>query len=184
MSNPNVGQQFDSAPTYFGKGRAERNAGGWRTQAIADNGSLTGKEPGAKWSRYTALVPVHQLMRYREYDRTGAQGFSDSQSRVNDIAKDLSTHGVNGMNESVHLTYDHARKWGVLVEGNHRLAAAIQAGVSHIPVTIHARADHFANKSNGVGAPLHMDTRLHEEDVDYHPSIVHPGNFQEFEGAR
>lgn len=184
MANPNLGQQFNSVPTYSGPGLATHENGGWSTHAIADNGSLKGDEPGYKWGHYAALVPVHQLMRYKEYDRAGAQGFRNSGEIINNIAKDLSTHGIEGLREPVHLNYDHANKWGVLTEGNHRLAAAIKAGMSHIPVIIHARGELLRDKRNGVGAPLHMDTRLHEEDYGYHPSIVHPGNFQEFEGAR
>ena len=179
-----IGKQFASVPTYTGPGLATHENGGWSTHAIADNGSLKGNEPGYKWGRYAALVPVAHLMRYKEYDRAGAQGYSNSKENINNIANDLSTHGIGGLREPVHLNYDHDRKWGVLVEGNHRLAAALQAGVSHIPVIVHARADLFKDKHNGVGAPLHMDTRLHEEAYDYHPSIVHPGNFQEFESAR
>lgn len=170
-------------PVYSGPGLAGRGANSWRAHAIGDNNSLKGDEPGAKWGSYTALVPVHQLLPYREYDRTGNQGFSNSKDTINDIAKDLSTHGAHGMQNAVQLNYDHDRKWGVLVEGNHRLEAAIQAGITHIPVTVLGRANHMANKHNGVGAPLHMDTRLNEEG-GYHPSSIHPGNFQEFEGAR
>lgn len=179
-----IGKQFASVPTYTGPGLATHENGGWRTHAIADNGSLKGDEPGYKWGRYVALVPVHQLMRYKEYDRTGAQGYANSKENINNIANDLSTHGIDGLREPVHLNYDHNLRWGVLTEGNHRLAAALQAGVTHIPVMVHTRGSEASNKQKGVGAPLHMDTRLHEEDYDYHPSIVHPGNFQEFEGAR
>jgi hypothetical protein len=180
-----ISKQFASVPTYTGPGLATHENGGWRTHAIADNGnSLKGDEPGYKWGRYAALVPVHQLLRYREYDRAGAQGYSNSKENINNIAQDLSAHGIDGLREPVHLKYDHDRKWGVLTEGNHRLAAAIQAGVTHLPVIVHARGGLEEEKRSRVGAPLHMDTRLHEEDVDYHPSTVHPGNFQEFEGAR
>jgi len=171
-------------PVYSGPGLAGRGSNNWRTHAIADNGSLKGDEPGAKWGHYAALVPVHQLLKYQEFDRTGSQGFSASKKTIDGIANDLSAGGIGGLREPLHITYDHDRKWGVLVEGNHRLAAAIQAGVSHLPVIIHGRGEHFANKQNGVGAPLHMDTRLHEEDTEYHPSVIHPGNFKEFESAR
>jgi len=158
--------------------------GDWMKHAIGDNGSITGEEPGAKWNRFTALVPVHQLAHYQEFNRAGSDGFSSSKKTIEDITNDLVSKGVNGIREPLHITYDHDAKWGVLVEGNHRLAAALRAGVSHLPVIIHGRADHWANKKNGIGHPLHMDTRLHEIDTGYHPSVIHPGNFQEFEGSR
>jgi hypothetical protein len=176
--------QFSARPVYSGPGLAEQQPNGWMTHAISENGSLTGEEPGMQWNRYTALVPGHQLLRFREYDREGSQGFSNSQENIRGIAKDLSAQGVKGLREPVSLEYDHENNWGVVTEGNHRLAAAVQAGLTHIPVTIHARADHSTNKKNGVGAPLHMDTRIRHEGHGYHPSILHPGNFQEFEGAR
>ena len=174
-----------SRPVYSGPGLAESQSHGWMTHSIADNpGSFTGEEPGLKWNRYTALVPVHHLVRFAEYDRAGSQGFDSSKDNIDKIANDLKEQGVDGLREPVSLNYDHNLRWGVLTEGNHRLAAAVKAGITHIPVTVHTRGSEASNKRKGVGAPLHMDTRLHEEKYNYHPSIVHPGNFQEFEGAR
>ena len=184
MDAANLGQQFKSTPTYSGPGLARPETGGWAAHAIGDNNTFKGDEPGLQWGRYTALVPVHQLLKFREYDRTGAMANNWSKDTINSIANDVASKGPQGLNESVHLNYDHDNKWGVLVEGNHRIAAAVKAGVTHIPVTIHARGELGDYKDKSVGAPLHMDTRLREEHFGFHPSIVHPGNFQEFEGAR
>lgn len=172
------------APVYSGPGLAGK-VGSWQDFAIGDNGSLKGNEPGLKWGRYTALIPVSQLVHYREYNRKSySQRLSDSSDRINEIAQDLTEKNPNAFREHVHLVYDHARKWAYLSEGNHRLAAAIQAGVTHIPVTVSARGNCEDEQRRGVGAPLHMDVRLHEEATGYHPSSIHPGNFQEFEGTR
>jgi hypothetical protein len=123
-------------------------------------------------------------MPFREYDRQGVDAHSDSEDTINEIASDLSRRGVEGIEEPLHLTYDHKNNWAYLGEGHHRLAAAIKAGVTHLPLVIHADANLSDRKARLSGAPLHMDTRLHEEAYNYHPSAVHPGNFQEFEGAR
>jgi ParB-like chromosome segregation protein Spo0J len=81
------------------------------------------------------------------------------------------------------MKYDHKTKWGVLVEGNHRLAAALKAGVTHLPVAVTTGADLSDRKRKLVGAPLHIDNRIVEKG-GWMPSDVHPGNFKQFEGSR
>lgn len=185
MNRTNEFASGSNQPIYSGAAAADFMDGGWRKHSLGDNDSLRSeKEPGMQWGRYTALVPVSQLLRYREFDRTVTPKFSDTSSIIDSIANDLREKGPQGMRENVHLTYDHVNKWAYLSEGNHRLAAAIKAGLSHIPVTIHARGELDREKARGIGAPLHMDNRLHEKQTGYFPSQVHPGNFKEFEGAR
>jgi len=172
-----------SGPVYTGPGVA--SLGGWQTHSISHNGSLTGSEPGMKWDRYTALVPVSTLSKYMDFDRAGSEGYGrGSADTINSIAEDLRKGGVNALREPLTINYDHNLKWGYLGEGNHRLAAAIQAGITHLPIRIDARSYAERKKDEGRGAPLHMDNRLHEEQTDYWPANVHPGNFLEFEGAR
>jgi hypothetical protein len=175
--------QAGSGPVYTGK-TGVAPVGGWGTHSISHNGSLTGSEPGMKWDRYTALVPVNTLAKYRDFDRAGSEGFSTSPDTINRIADELRKGGVGAIREPLIISYDHNLKWGYLGEGNHRLAAAIQAGITHLPVQIHTRSSAEQKRRQRRGAFLHMDNRLHEEKTDYWPANVHPGNFLEFEGAR
>lgn len=173
-----------NGPQYSGtQGVAPNN--NWRTHSIGENPELRGKNaPGERWDRYTALVPVHQLAKYMEYDRTRDHANPNSQATIDSIADDLRKGGVNALREHVSLDYDHTRKWGVLTEGNHRVQAAIKAGIGYIPVSIYGNQGNLERHiTRGVGAPLHLDNRMVERG-GYYPSRTHPGNFQEFEGTR
>lgn len=175
-------------PVYSGSGVAAAFGGGdrWFKHALGeryDDEQRQG-EPAAEagYGRYTALVPVSSLVKYREYERGGRDANSGSEKVINSIADDL--RSGKKINEPLSMSYDHETGWGVIGEGNHRLEAAIRAGVSHVPVQIH-RSSYASNaKRNGVGAPLTLDRRLIEKETGYFPSIMHPGNFKEFENAR
>jgi hypothetical protein len=156
----------------------------WRDVSLGERRGEN-NDPGAKWGSDVALVPVHQLMGYREYDRKGAEDTGRSASTIENIAGDLRSKGVEGMREPAYLLYNHEHKWGYLGEGHHRLEAAAQAGVPHIPVRVlKASAGQVAeHKRKGLGGPMHLDNRVVETN-GYMPSNLHPGNFKEFEGHR
>lgn len=178
-------QSQAQGPEYFGKeGLAE--PGRWHIHALGERAEgENANEPGAQWGKWTALVPVQTLLNYREYDRTTPkQAYPDSESNIESIANDLRTGGPQALKEVLHISYDHDNKWAYLGEGNHRLAAAIRAGVTHLPVMVHRKSDLSHLKEQGVGAPLHLDNRLVEKGRGYFPSVIHPGNFMEFQGAR
>jgi hypothetical protein len=196
VSEENIGQQLQYArPVYSGPGLAGfGRAFRWNKYALSERkpDEIKG-EPGARWGRDVALVPVSKLNRYREYDRTGAQAHPDSEQIINSIADDLRKGGVNAMREPVYLDYNHETNYAYLGEGHHRLEAAKRAGLTHIPVRVIGSVypERFEKrKSLFRGAPLHMDTRLVEGDGvskrndGYWSNMIHPGNFQEFEGAR
>ncbi len=181
--------QFGSQPVYTGPGLAGRDSHHWSKYALAERRTVeASKEPGGKWGFQVALVPVSQLAKYREFDRTKAPyGYADSNETISSIADDLRKGGTGALRSPISISYDHKNKWGYIAEGNHRVAAAIQAGVSHLPVQIGGNSNAGLLddlKAKGVGAPLHLDTRLVEGDTGYFPSYQHPGNFKEFEGAR
>lgn len=179
MHPDNIGKQF---PDYsLGEGKATIGSG-WREHALGERQHIE-DEPGTKWDRYTALVPIHHLLPYAEYDRTGSAGHLDSDKRIDSIAADLRQGGPNAIRNPLWMKYDHQNRWGTIVEGNHRLAAAVKAGVTHLPVAVTTGANLSTNKQSGVGAPLHIDNRI-VDTSGYMPSDVHPGNFKQFEGFR
>jgi hypothetical protein len=177
MHPDNIGAQF---PSYEGEGKAD--IGSWRNHALGERTDRPADEPGAQWDRHTALVPISSLAHFSEYDRT-RQGLGHSAQTIDSIAGELREGGPQAIREPLWIKYDHKNKWGVLVEGNHRLAAAIKAGVTHLPVAITTGADLGDRKKALVGAPLHIDNRIVEHS-GWMPSDVHPGNFKQFEGAR
>lgn len=173
-------------PQYEGsEGKAEK-VGGWTTHALSERPEEQRKgEPGSQYGRGVAMVPVQQVAKYREYNRSGQHSHGDySQKTISGIADDLRKGGPTAMREPIWIDYDHEKKWGYISEGNHRVDAAIQAGVSHVPVRIGRSSSVESRRKKGIGAPLHMDNRLVEERSGYFPSEIHPGNFQEFEGHR
>jgi hypothetical protein len=178
--------QFGSTPVYTGNGLA-KDSRDWTKASLAERRSVeASKEPGGRWGHDVALVPVAQLSKYTEFDRTVRPKFSkeDSEATINSIAGDLRKGGVDALQGPVIMTYSHKSRWGYIHEGNHRVAAAIRAGLTHLPVRVAGtRYDLEENKSSGVGAPMHLDNRVVEEG-GYFPAYLHPGNFKEFEGAR
>jgi hypothetical protein len=177
-------------PNYFGNGiMSSPYSGGasWKQHAIG-HGIVPSTEPGNKWGPRVALVPVSQLMRYREFDRASDEYSHGSKSTqtIADLTNEFRTHGVSALREPLYLSYDHKEKWGYLGEGNHRLAAAVAAGITHLPVKVNVSSGKYgnSNKEQGIGAPLHMDNRLYEQWCGFVPDEAHPGNFMEFEGAK
>ena len=86
------------------------------------------------------------------------------------------------------LQHDPDDHWGSLGEGNHRLAAAREEGLSHVPVRVNSRcrnlretAQRRASQSQGGtgGAPLHMETDFGHGGWPYTPPEVHPHHFSE-----
>jgi hypothetical protein len=189
--NSNLGRQF---PVYSGPGLADNHGpNSWRNYALSES-PRDPNEPAVKagHNHYTAMVPTQSLLKYREYDRTGIHGDTDSEARIQKITEELKNGGT--IREPLHLAYDHDTNWGYLGEGHHRLEAALRAGVTHVPLTISGRGPskldrikmslRDGNKSPMPGASLHLDNRLVEARGGYYPSALHPGNFQEFEGSR
>ena len=122
------------------------------------------------------MVPVHVLRRFMEFDRTApeeSQG-EHSTSAISGMVSDIQSG--KGITEPLMVEYDDKAKWGWLGEGNHRLAAAIQAGLTHVPVRVYGRSSAFDRPERGVGAPLHLSTDFGNS---YVPPSVHPHHFKE-----
>jgi hypothetical protein len=89
------------------------------------------------------MVPTHVVARYTEFDRN-----SENPEKVNRLAKDIAE---NGIREPLQIDYHHDSGWGTLVEGNHRIAAAMRAGLTHVPVVVTG-----VLSKRPKGAPLHL----------------------------
>lgn len=106
-----------------------------------------------------ALVKTDFLDTVKEYDRTLPRyAQSGSQERIDKIAKDLEEG--KGFTDPVFLEYtvDDAGNLRLLLgEGNHRLAAAKQAGVEYIPVQL-VRIEDLERVKNLIGkSPIQRD---------------------------
>lgn len=88
------------------------------------------REQGPEASIF-GMVPIHKLLPFREFDRTDTDY---GRQNIEDIKTWLS--GENGHQEPLRLDYDHNLSHGLLTEGNHRLAAAVELGHTHVPVIV------------------------------------------------
>ena len=106
-----------------------------------------------RWGESVSMLPVSQLIKYREFDRSkeGFPGYSDR--KISDISEELRKGGVEAIREPLVMTYNPELRWAHLNEGNHRLAAAIEAGVTHLPVRFESAGRDIVGfqKSRGKG---------------------------------
>jgi hypothetical protein len=130
------------------------------------------------------MVSVHALKPLMEFDRAGSDADSHSAQRINEISEDIKSG--KGITNPLMVAYDHQNKWGHIGEGNHRLAAAIQSGVTHVPVTVYRQSGLGEHKKSGVGGHLAMLTNFTEPGShdaqtgkEYVPTNIHPGHFKQ-----
>jgi len=134
------------------------------------------------------FVPTHSLLPYREHN--GMQGDPGHDRKVIDgIRSDL--RAGKGFSEPVQLFHDDRAHWGSLGEGNHRLQAAVEEGISHVPLRVHSRvrdvrsdAERRRGPGGTGGAPLKMATNFDRGDYPYTPPDVHPLHFEQFKDTQ
>jgi len=115
---------------------------------------------GEQWPRNTELVPVDVL---------SGMGGNELRYDVSELSEDLKQHGFK---EPGIIQYHTKSRTALLGEGNHRLAAAIQAGISHMPV----RAMRY--NMEGGGVPV----RGYEPDrTGYVPGDLKPSEIMDWE---
>lgn len=143
------------------------------------------REQGPEASIF-GMVPVHKLLPFRHYDRRLTEG---GRANIEDVKTWLS--GENGHQEPLRLEYDHNISHGLLGEGNHRLAAAIELGQTHVPVIVQ-RGPLAHNRSERQGSFLKINEHLMLPDdyksqlaghhVPYISPDMHPDLFPQLRG--
>lgn len=93
-----------------------------------------------------ALVKTDFVKKFLEFDRTlPSQGFESSEKTIANITNDLKSG--KGFTDALRLNYEVDKNGNlslVLAEGNHRLQAALRAGIQDVPVYM-KRSDSFSN---------------------------------------
>lgn len=109
-------------------------------------------ELGPQFNQFTEMVPISSLAQIPgnrlRYD-------------VSDLSKDIKDRGVQ---EAAIIRYHQPSRTVRLIEGNHRLAAAIQAGLTHVPATV------LRSNYSEEGLPV--------RGVDPNPHGYVPGNLK------
>jgi hypothetical protein len=140
-------------------------------------------QPQAMRKPHTEMMSVEDLKKYRHVDRLSPDESTKTnpQEHIDKLAKDIHE---GELENPLQIHYDHDSKWGVLGEGHHRLLAAEQAGVTHLPVTVH-RTSPGANsgyKSRGKGAPMNIKDDAKVGTFKEHiPAQAPPSSFENTE---
>lgn len=119
------------------------------------------------------MVPTSVMKRFMEFDRTNPNESTGDRSTevIEGIKRDI--QGGGGIHEPIILDYNHETGMGHISEGNHRLAAALATGVTHVPVRVY-RGRRTGNRE----APLTLTTDFGDRH-GYIPSGMHPYHFAE-----
>lgn len=112
------------------------------------------------------MVPTSSLLPYREH--AGEQK-PTSRSVIDNIKSDI--HAGQQIHEPLMLDYDPQRGRAQIGEGNHRLQAAVESGVAHVPVRVTK-----ARLGADQGAPARHAGPFPgaEHDPKYVPPTFHP----------
>lgn len=133
-------------------------------------------EPGMYDMSTVHMVPTHVAAKYVQQDRATPEGELGSHSRqsIDRIKQSITEHGWT---TAISMAHDKENNWGAIIEGNHRVAAAKELGLSHIPAQVHTMGypEDGYTMTPRRGAPLHLDTT--EEMPRY--AYVSPKHFKE-----
>jgi len=78
------------------------------------------------------LVPIEQAEEFIGEDRLGDAAMPQSRKKIDALKEDISK---NGFKEPIVIIYDKEKESASIVEGNHRMAAAKELGLTEVPVT-------------------------------------------------
>lgn len=81
----------------------------------------------------TDLVPLDELERFKEFDRLKTPSVGDPRENIDEIKQSYKNEGVK---EPLILEYYKHNKKALLIEGNHRIIAAKEHGMTHLPVRV------------------------------------------------
>lgn len=81
------------------------------------------------------LVPVSELIKFREFDRKKQPKWNKEESirNINSLTNKFKSEGIK---EPLIIEYNHEDKKVLLIEGNHRLNVAIDLGLEYLPARV------------------------------------------------
>jgi 2'-5' RNA ligase len=137
----------------------------------ASNSEYWDKEVGHPHNEFTEMVPTEAMLPYREFDRP----------LKDDLRDHIAQHGIVG---SIKLEYNPKTEMAHIGEGNHRLKAAQELGISHVPVEVLRTTrgpfgvnypdKDFEGSANLKGAPV--PTPPVPDQFDYIPGNMKPSD--------
>ena len=104
----------------------------WNLRYANDNIKANSAEHLAKFKDLVEWMKVPEVAKYKDQDRLGEDAIhEDPQSYIDKLKKDIAT---NGFTTPLILEYHPEKQRVMLTEGHHRLLAAQQMGLTHVPV--------------------------------------------------
>ena len=82
------------------------------------------------------LVPISELIKFREFDRRVNFKW-DKKYSTSAIEQAKSEFLQNGITDILIINYSQSDKKVLLVEGNHRLVAAMELGLKYLPARVY-----------------------------------------------
>jgi 8-oxo-dGTP pyrophosphatase MutT (NUDIX family) len=88
------------------------------------------------------LVPVSELIKFKEFDRNETPKYNQQQSKetISHLSDSFKTEGIR---EPLIIEYSATDKSVLLIEGNHRLNSAIELGIDYLPARVVLRKSAF-----------------------------------------
>ena len=91
------------------------------------------------------LVPVEELLKFKEYDRIGQDRFPESSDKIKEIKRSFIN---NGIQDTLIIDYSQPDKSVLLIEGNHRLIVAMLLGLRYLPARVVRRNSSFDERDS------------------------------------
>jgi hypothetical protein len=146
---------------------------------IDEENFVRAANPNIYSTAYVGLVDVNFLKKFLEFDRTknlneGGSGIPGwSAEKIAEITDDLKQG--KGFNNHLVLDYwldENGKLLLRLVEGNHRVQAAIAAGIDSVPVRVMRGSQSTFDK----GIPTGIQSKILPDRAGYIPGQVFPGD--------
>lgn len=108
------------------------------------------------------LVPVSELLKFREFDRRNSPKWNQDESNRN-INFLKNNFMKNGIKEPLIIEYNHEDKMVLLVEGNHRLNSAEEIGLEYLPARVRLKkhGNYPENKKKNAMSVIGVEPNEH-----------------------
>jgi len=115
------------------------------------------------------LVPLYSLYRYREYDFSDLREPDQLEEMKESLLKE-------GWKEPLMIVYYKKDKYLTLGEGNHRLHAAKDLGMTHVPVRVYLNSSRGKGKANSKWSRPYKQISNDLDTSGYVPADLYPSD--------